>query len=57
MARKKKEDKKEEFDIEGAFSKVDTFLVEGLKKYIFENGLVIETQKEFDELLKKYGGF
>jgi len=58
--RKKKIEKIEEeieFDIEKAYAKVNPNLVEGLKRYIFENGLVIKTQNEFNELLEHYGGF
>lgn len=59
MARKKKEEKIEEelFDIKQELEKVNPFIREGLQKYIFENGLVIKTKKEFNDLLEKYGGF
>lgn len=57
MAKKKTKKIEEEFDIEQAFANVNPYLLEGLKKYIFKNGLVIKTQKEFNELLEHYGGF
>lgn len=57
MAKKKTKKAEEEFNIEQAFAKVNPYLLNGLKRYIFKNGLVIKTQKEFDELLEHYGGF
>lgn len=57
MAKKKAKKIEEEFDLEQAFTKVNPYLLEGLKKYIFVNGLDIKTQKEFDDLIKHYGGF
>lgn len=60
MAKKKekKEEKKEEsFDIEAEFEKINPFIVEGFKKFIYKvKGAEVKTKKEFDKLLKEYGG-
>lgn len=57
MAKKKKEDKKEEnFDLNIALSKINPLLREGLERFILNYGLTIKTQKQFDNLLKEYGG-
>ena len=60
MARKKKEEKKEEkedFQLEEELEKVNFYLREGLQKYILQNGIIIKTKREFEELKDKYGGF
>lgn len=57
MARKKKTEKKEDFNIKDALENINPYLKEGLEKHIFENGLVIKSKKEFEELLNKYGGY
>lgn len=56
MARKKKEEKKEDFKIEEELEKINLYLREGLEKYIFENNIVLKSKEEFEELLRKYGG-
>ena len=57
MGRKKKEDKKEEkedFDILSALEDVNEYLRQGFKEYIWDKG--VKSKKEFDKLLKEYGG-
>lgn len=58
---KKKEELKEKiedgFDIEKEFEKINIYLRDGFKKFIYEtkeDG--VKTKKEFDKLLKEYGG-
>ena len=60
MAKKeKKEEKKKEetFNIKDALLTVNPFLREGLERYLFDNGIIVKSQKEFEELLNRYGGF
>lgn len=57
MGRKKKEDKKEEkedFDILSALEDVNEYLRQGFKEFIWDKG--VKSKKEFDKLLKEYGG-
>lgn len=60
MAKKKdkKEEKKEEgFDIKKEFKELNPFIVDGFKKFIYNvKGAEVKTKKEFDKLLKEYGG-
>lgn len=60
MAKKKvesKEKKEESFDIEAEFEKINPFLVDGFKKFIYKvKGAEVKTKNEFDKLLKEYGG-
>lgn len=58
---KKKEELKEKiedgFDIEKEFEKINIYLRDGFKKFLYEtkeDG--VKTKKEFDKLLKEYGG-
>ena len=59
---KKKEDKnkeknKESFDIKKEFEKLNPFIIEGFKKFIYEvKKADVKTKKDFDKLLKEYGG-
>lgn len=58
MAKKKKEKEVEEdFDIAEEMKNINPFLVDGFKKFIFEiKKADVKSKKEFDELLKEYGG-
>ena len=60
MAKKKegkKEKKEEDFDINAEFKKLNPFLLNGFKKFIYEiKKADVKTKKEFDKLLKEYGG-
>lgn len=64
MAKKKKEVEKEEeiekvndFNLQECYKGVNPFLLEGLKRYIFENDIKITNENEFKKVLEKYGGF
>lgn len=64
MAKKKEEKKEEEktekvndFNLQEAFENVNPYLVDGLKRYIFEKQIKITNEKEFKKVLEKYGGF
>ena len=53
----KKQDKKEtDFNIEEMYKSVNPYLIDGLKKYIFENDIKIKNEKEFEKVYKTYGG-
>ena len=53
----KKEKEENPFDIAAALEDVSPYLREGLEKFIFNHDIKINNQKEFDEILKIYGGF
>ncbi|AMK16322.1 hypothetical protein [Methanobrevibacter olleyae] len=61
MTKKKKESKKEvnhDFNLQKHIKeKVNPYLVEGFKKYIYENSVEINDEKEFEKVYKHYGGF
>ncbi len=54
---KKKKKIKDDFDIEKELEQVNVYLRNGFKKFIYKakKGNV-KTKKEFDKLLKEYGG-
>lgn len=61
MAKKKekntKKEKEESFDINAEFEKLNPFIVNGFKKFIYKvKETDVKTKKEFDKLLKEYGG-
>lgn len=53
----KKEKKVEPFDLDKALANVNPLLREGLHKYIIINNIDVANEKEFNDLLNKYGGF
>ena len=54
---KKKEDKKEVFDIEAEMENVNEFLRDGFKRFLMKTKADgVKTKKEFDKLLSEYGG-
>lgn len=53
----KKEKKVEPFDLDSALNNVNPLLREGLHKHIILNNITISNEKEFNDLLEKYGGF
>lgn len=63
MAKKKEVEKEEkiekenDFNIQECYKEVNPFLIEGLKRYIFENNIEITDENEFKKVLEKYGGF
>lgn len=62
MSKKKEENNKDKnekgsFDLQEALQSINPFLVEGLQRYIYENELEIKSQKDFDKLVERYGGF
>lgn len=57
VGKKKTEEKKEEdksFDINKALETVNPFMLDGFKWFIIDKD--IKNQKEFNKLLKEYGG-
>lgn len=54
MAKKKDKEKKEDFDILLELENVNEYIRQGFKEFIWDKG--VKTKKEFDELLKEYGG-
>ena len=55
--KKEKKEKSEPFDLIKALDNVNPLLREGLHKYIITNNINVTSQKRFNELLEKYGGF
>ena len=54
---KKETEKEESFDIKAEFDKLNPFIVDGFKKFIYKvKGAEVKTKKEFDKLLEEYGG-
>ena len=51
---KKVEEEKDDFNIDIALKEVNPFLLEGFKRFILNKD--VKTKKEFDKLLKEYGG-
>lgn len=59
MAKKKekvKKEEKEDFDLQIALKGINPLLREGLERFILKSNLQIKSQKQFDDLLKEYGG-
>ena len=59
MAKKKEKVKKEEkenFDLQIALKDINPLLRDGLERFILKFNLQIKSQKQFDDLLKEYGG-
>lgn len=56
MARKKKEEEKEDFDLDTALLPYP-YLAVGFKKWIKENGIEIKSKDDFDKIfMNDYGG-
>ena len=54
---KKKEEKKEDFNIEEEMENVNEFLRDGFKRFLMKaKADGVKTKKEFDKLLEEYGG-
>lgn len=53
---KKQEKEETGFNIEEMYKTVNPYLLDGLKKYIFENDIKIKNEKEFEKVYKTYGG-
>ena len=59
MAKKKedkeeKEEKKESFDLKNALETVNPYMLDGFKRFLV--GKDVTSQKQFNKLLKEYGG-
>lgn len=55
MAKKKENKKAETFDLNKALNEINPYLKTGFYKFIVEKQ--VESQKDFNELLQKYGGY
>ena len=56
LARKKKEEEKEDFDLDTALLPYP-YLAVGFKKWIKENGIEIKSKDDFDKIfMNDYGG-
>ena len=59
MVKKKekvKKEEKEDFDLQIALKDINPLLREGFERFILKFNLQIKSQKQFDDLLKEYGG-
>ena len=54
---KKQEKEEDDFNIIEMYKKVNPFLIDGFKQYIFENDIKIKNKREFEKVYKTYGGF
>lgn len=54
MAKKKEKEEKEKFDLSEALAVVNPFMLDGFKRFIADKK--VASQKDFDKLLKEYGG-
>lgn len=54
---KKKEKKAKSINLDEELKKINPYIREGFERYLFENGIMIKTEEEFNKQLKKYGGF
>ena len=52
--KKNEKEEKEKFDLSKALAVVNPFLLEGFKRFIMDKK--VASQKDFDKLLKDYGG-
>lgn len=53
----KKVVKKEIFNINEMYEKVNPYLRDGLKRYIFDHGIEINNEDDFKKVYEQYGGF
>ena len=54
MAKKKEEEKIEAFDIKEALNEVNPYLKDGFHRFIATKD--VKSKKDFEKLLKEYGG-
>lgn len=52
----KKKEKREDFDINNCYKKINPYIVEGLKWYILLNNIEIKNEDDFKKVYKRYGG-
>lgn len=55
MAKKKADKKEESFDLQKALNEINPYFKKGFYKFIAEKQ--VKTQKDFNKLLEKYGGY
>ena len=53
----KKVVKKENFNINAMYETINPYLVDGLKRFIFDHGIEINNEDDFKKVYEQYGGF